>query len=64
MELALIAGSVGGLKLMPEIFGELMLGATPHQLALRLTLMPDIFSGLSWVLPNIAPVSIQAHADA
>ena len=49
---------------MPDIFIELLLGAIPHQLALWLMLMPAIFSGLGWVLPNIAPVSIQAHADA
>ena len=34
------------LTLMPDIFIELMLGATPDQSALRLTLMPDIFSEL------------------
>ena len=47
---------------MPDIFRELLLGTIPHQLALRLILMPAIFSGLSWVLPNIVPISIQAHA--
>ena len=49
---------------MPDIFRELLLGAFPHQLALQLMLMPAIFSELGWVLPNIAPVSVQAHADA
>ena len=50
--------------LMPDIFSELLLSAIAHQLAFRHMLMPAIFSGLGWVLPNIAPVSIQAHADA
>ena len=52
------------LMLMPDIFSELLLSAIAHQLAFRHMLMPAIFSGLGWVLPNIAPVSIQAHADA
>ena len=53
-ELVLIAGSVGGLKLMPDIFSDLMLGAA-QRYTVSIQAPARCYS---------TPVSTRAHTDA